>query len=830
MTTTLRRTLKSVLFVTTAFCAVNAAHAQAIAPDQDGGVESVIVTSDRESTHSAVELSGVQAQKILPGISPLKAIDTLPGVVYETADPWGNNEQNESLVVHGFTTQQLGFTMDGVPLGDQQYGNYNGLSPSRALTSENVKRVSLSSGTGSLGVASTSNLGGAIETFSSDPYDTAGVDVRQTGGSYDTSRTFIRLDSGDLGEYGAVYLSYLHQNQRAWDFDGYQRGDQLNLKYVNASDMGKFTFYADGSRKAEPNEDANSYGNQACASPVAGASFSNACPGFTTPYTRPFQYPNLAGAIASLQTNPAQPGTPPAAQGNNFSNYHSAAQREDALTYAQYDWNVLPGMTWSNQGYFHHNTGRGIVAGPINNAGLPGLFAIYFPQLVTGGSATSTGTLNNLVSAFGGMGYEARTTEYRINRFGFRSTLNWTLGDNEIEAGVWYERNASRTGRRWYPFSAANNDLTPYDVPRNPAFTQYDVSMRTDAIQMHLQDSWHITPDVTLSAGVKTSLQTAGNNVITQQKNLAAGNVAGLPATSPQIAFPTGTITSNQWFLPQAGATWQVNDSDQVFVNVQENVRQFIPYAAGSNFYGASPWSLGSQAAFNTFKNTAHPERSWTYEAGIRTSRQVELGPLTGIDGQINYYHVDFYNRLFNVATYNFINPNPAILVNVGGVTADGVDAAATFHFGDHFSFYDAISYNQSQYDDNIVPNATINTTYLIAGKQVPVVPNWLNKFILSTNWGGFEAQVNGDFIGRRFATYTNDVKVGSSFTTGLEASYTFDDIGIDEVKKFKISGNITNLADIKGISTISVTSPSGGFQGFPIPPRMFFVTLGANL
>jgi iron complex outermembrane receptor protein len=37
----------------------------------------------------------------------------------------------------------------------------------------------------------------------------------------------------------------------------------------------------------------------------------------------------------------------------------------------------------------------------------------------------------------------------------------------------------------------------------------------------------------------------------------------------------------------------------------------------------------------------------------------VDLGPLTSVEGQINYYHVDFYNRLFNVATFNFINPNP---------------------------------------------------------------------------------------------------------------------------------------------------------------------------
>jgi hypothetical protein len=833
MTISIARALKCALLLTTALSALTlTAQAQQMAANDATEVESVIVSADTGSTHAAVEISGVQAQKIVPGISPLKAIEAMPGVVYETSDPWGNNEQNESLVVHGFTTQQLGYTMDGVPLGDQQYGNYNGLSPSRALSSENVKRVTLSSGTGSLGVASTSNLGGAIETFSSDPSSAAGIDLRATGGSYDTARIFVRGDSGNIGDGWMGYLSFLHQNQRAWDFDGYQHGDQLNLKIINDSDVGKFTFYADWSSKAEPNEDADSFGNQACPSPVAGASFAAACPGFTTPYTRPFQYPNLAGAIASLKTNPAAPGTPPVAQGNNFSNYHSAAQREDALTYAQYDWKMAPGMTWSNQAYFHHNTGRGVVAGPVNNAGLPALFAIYFPQLVVGGSATSTGTLTNLVNAFGGAGYEARTTEYRINRFGFRSTLNWTLGDNDIEAGIWYERNASRTGRRWYAFSAANNDLTPYDVPRNPAFTQYDVSMRTDAIQLHVQDAWHITPDVTLSAGVKSSLQTAGSDVITQQQNLQAGNIAGLPATSPQVQFPTGTISTNVWFLPQAGLTWQVNDSDQLFVNVQENVRQFVPYAAGSNFYGSSPWSLGSQQAFNTFKQTVHPERSWTYEAGLRSSRTLDNDLLTGIDGQINYYHVDFSNRLFNVATYNFINPNPAVLVNVGGVTDDGVDVAATFHFGDHFSFYDAVSWNQSQYNDNILPNATINTTLLIAGKQVPIVPNWLDRFILSTNWGGFEAQVNGDFIGRRFATYTDDVKVGSTFMTGLEASYTLTpaDMGMDYLSKLKISGNITNLADIKGISTITVTGASAGYQGYPIPPRMFFVTVQGDL
>ncbi|MBL6938400.1 MAG: TonB-dependent receptor [Alphaproteobacteria bacterium] len=810
-----RGALKRALYVTSTLSStilgVSAAYAaDAASPDT---IETVIVTSER-TTRSAVQLSGIQAQRVLPGISPLKAIQTLPGVAYETADPWGNNEQNESLLVHGFTQQQLGFTMDGVPLGDQQYGNYNGLSPSRAVTSENVDHVTLSSGAGQLGIASTSNLGGAIETFSSDPLDTMGLDVRETLGSFYTTRTFARLDTGDLGDGNAGYVSYLHHDARAWDFEGHQMDDQANLKFVHEDSTGRLTFFADYDYKVEPNEDATAFGNQQTA---AAASF--------TPYTRPFLFPNLAAAIANLTH-----GTPPASQGNNFSNYDSAAQREDVLTYLQYDWNIDSDMTWSNQVYYHHDTGRGIVAGPINQAGLPGLFGIYFPALVVGGSPTTTASLDNIVAVFGGTGYEVRTTEYRINRTGIRSTFDWQWGDHEIEAGVWYERNASGTGRRWYPFAAANDDLTPYDVPRNPAFTQYDVRLKTDDVQLHIQDQWRVFPALLLQAGIKASLQTAGNKVLTQQQNLLAGNPFGLPATNPPVQFPTGSITSNNWFLPQVGAIWDATEHEQVFVNVQKNMRQFIPYAAGSNFYGASPWSLGSQLAFDTFKATAHPETAWEYEAGIRTRRDVDFWWLSGIEGQANYYHVNFSNRLFNVATYNFINPNPAILVNVGGVTTDGIDVAATLHFGDHWQVYDAVSYNNSTYDSNFTTvSGGVSTVVPIAGKQVPLQPNWLNKFVLSTNWDDFEAQLVGDLVGRRFTSYLNDQKVASTFELGFGASYTVDLPQNQYLHRLKIAVNANNLTDTTGVSTAVVTGASGGYQAFPLPPRMGFVTLSTN-
>jgi outer membrane receptor protein involved in Fe transport len=789
----------------------------ATAPPQDapaaGGPSSAVsevVVTVAKTTRSSVAISAVEMQKLLPGVNPLKAIETLPGVVFETADPWGNNEQNEVLFVHGFSTQQLGYTMDGVPLGDQQYGNYNGLSVSRAVTSENVSRVELSSGAGALGVASTSNLGGAIETFSRYPSATSGADARETVGSYETTRTFLRIDTGESQYGNSAYVSFVHQDARAWDFDGHQRGNQANLKFVHKDDRGKLTLYVDWQHKVEPNEDAISYGNQQTA---AAASF--------TPYTRPFIYPNIPGCISYL----TGPGTPPAKYGNNFSNCFSAAQRNDVLGYIKYDYKLTSNLTWSNQIYEHYDFSRGIVAGPVNQAGLPTLFNNYFPGLVSG-STTSTASLTALSKLFGGTGYEVRTTEYKIDREGAISTLDWQLGDHQIELGGWYEHNEPTQHRVWYPFSSANDDLSLYDVPHGPSvFTQYAFQFFVNDYQLHLQDQWRILPNLLLQAGFKSSLQNATDVVLVQQENLALAS-GGTP-----VLYPTGTIDTDKWFLPQFGGVWDLTPHEQIFANAQENLRQFIPYGAGSNFFGFSPWSLGTQAAFNLFKSTVKPETSWTYELGVRSKRTVSLGFITGVEGQANVYHVDFSNRLLNVAPYNFINPAPAILVNVGGVTTNGADIAATLHFGPHFQIYDGLSYNKSTYNDNYDSGTTNGQPTVVAtgGKQVPLEPDWLDKVIASANFGPFEAQLNGDYIGKRYVTYLNDLSVNSTFVLGLEASYRFQVAQLSWLHNPKISANVTNLTNTKGVSTAVVTSASGGYQAYPLPPIMGFLTLQAG-
>ncbi|BEV00470.1 TonB-dependent receptor [Novosphingobium olei] len=806
-----------------------------------------IIVTGAKTTRSATAIQQTEIQKILPGVSPLKAIQTLPGVLYITADPWGNNEQNAQTFVHGFAGNQLGYTMDGLPLGDQSYGNYNGLSPQRAVISENVGRVVVATGAGDLATPSNSNLGGTVETFSSDPLAKFGIQGAQTVGSYDASRTYLRIDTGDFAGGNSAYISGVRQRARAWDFNGIQKGWQANAKFVHDSEAGKFTLYFDYNDMVQPNEDATVFFK-----PSAGGTATAAQ--LYTPYTKPFYYPDFDG-YRSGYLNAF--GNSPAAQGSNYRNYYSDAQRTDYLSYLRYDARLSSKVTWSNTAYYHHNDGVGVVAGPLgqsittaqayldpnygslpsncrftanNNGTKPAACtALNSAQAATAGAA--------LVAATGGSGLITRTTEYRIDRVGLISSISAELGRHKIDLGGWFEHNSTTQWRRWYAVPVGSPAMsTPYIRPGDvmePLFTQYQGEARIKQLQLHLQDTWQVTDQLLVQAGFKTSAQWANGRFPVQPK---VGSLGGT------TALPQGKINSFNWFLPAVGATYNVNGHEQFYFNVQKNLRQYQAYLAG----GGGPWFTGSQAAFDAFAREGKPETSWTYEAGVRSNRQ--LGSGVALQAQLNYYHVDFSNRLLAIPTNpggiagSGITGGTSTLVNVGSVKTDGFDAALTLRFGNTFSVYNALSYNLSKYKNDYTSTAlgigaatdTCIGGYLVTGgivptcgKQLPGTPKWMNKTVATLNVGPIEIQGIGDYVGKRFATFTNDVSVSSYFLTSLRIAARVPE-GSLPLRKVELALNVTNLTDKKGVSTLSIGSATNSYSAYPIAPRQWFLTLSA--
>ena len=156
----------SSLFVlsTSAFAQTGeAAGADAAALDEE------IVVFGSGQTRQVQELDAADIALLAPGTSPLKSIEKLPSVNFQSADAFGAYEWSQRLSIRGFNQNQLGFTLDGIPLGDHSYGNVNGLHVNRAISPENLGLTRVSQGSGGLGTQATNNLGGTVEFLSRAP-------------------------------------------------------------------------------------------------------------------------------------------------------------------------------------------------------------------------------------------------------------------------------------------------------------------------------------------------------------------------------------------------------------------------------------------------------------------------------------------------------------------------------------------------------------------------------------------------------------------------------------------------------------------------------------
>jgi len=148
------------LLLSTAALVATPAFAQATLPgNTDSAPADEIVVFGQGETRQVQEIKSEDIQILAPGTSPLKAIEKLPSVNFQSADPFGTYEWSSRVSIRGFNQNQLGYTLDGIPLGDSTKGNNNGMHIGRAITSENIGVTRVSQGAGSIGTQATNNLG-----------------------------------------------------------------------------------------------------------------------------------------------------------------------------------------------------------------------------------------------------------------------------------------------------------------------------------------------------------------------------------------------------------------------------------------------------------------------------------------------------------------------------------------------------------------------------------------------------------------------------------------------------------------------------------------------
>ena len=737
-------------------------------------------------------------QEAAPGTSPIAVLGHLPSVEVTKSDPYGAYEWALRISVRGFNQNQLGFTLDDVPLGDMSYGNLNGLHISRAVIDEDLGHVTVSQGTGSLAVASNSNLGATVQFYSADPLEKRHFDAQQSFGSFDGYRSYGRFDSGSLGTSGTkFYVAGVYQRADKWKSVGEinQHYYQINGKLTQQiGSKGLFTYYVDYSNRAEVDyQDLNkvwvstlgygwdNFGNWGQSVQAANAYNAQGKTGFALYPSVPTTFPT---PVSALQSAPGDLSNDP----EDAAYYGASGLRKDFLTYASFKYAFTPHLTLAITGYGHRNDGRGLWFNP------------YLP------SFDPTGTQVSPISL--------RTSEYGISRGGLVGTLAYETPKNLLEGGGWFEKESFDLARRFYGTTLASPVYSLYTFPTNPFWTQWAYTFPESVFQIHLQDTYHFSNRLSASAGFKS--------IETKITGKLAGYDEGLnlAPTTTAASFAQGKLESGKPFLPQFGGDLKLNTTSEIFADIAYNVRA---YQAGGNGFGTSPWGT-TQAGFNALTANLKPETSWTEEGGYRYNGKI-------VQAQASYFHVNFSNRLLAIQQGPAVAGNASLLSNVGGVTTNGADAAANVRIKGAWNLYNAITFSRSAYNSNYTAGGTVIPT---GGKITVDSPEVLYKNELSYQRGGFEGHLTSDFLGKRYFTYTNDNFVGSREVVDFGTSYHRDEIG--PFDQLKVQFNVFNLANNKYWDTIGTngfvasdpTSVANNTlqQGFP---RAFTGTLTAR-
>jgi iron complex outermembrane receptor protein len=665
----------------------------------------------------------------LPGASPLKTLEKLPGVSFQAADAFAAYEWSTRFGIRGFSQGQLGFTLDGIPLGNMSYGNNNGLHISRAITPENLRQVELSQGSGAVGTASTSNLGGTVQFFSADPSGQRGASAGLAAGSHHTRRTFLRYDSGD-----GWYASYVRQHAEKWKGSGPQDLQQFNAKYLKRSGALSVRAFYNVAHRAETDYQDLSPDMQR----RLGWMWDNYAPDWERAVL-------AARGIFSGNVNNLDDGY-----------YAARGLRRDHLAYARAsyepehsDWSA------STTAYYHRNRGQG---------------HWYTPYTPT--------SAQDPVSI--------RTTEYAINRRGVLAEATRVAGAHTLRGGIWLEHNVHDLARRYYPATGPEDTNRFLDTPFLTSFSQrFDV----DTLQLHVQDSMRFLDErLLVVAGAKHP------NVTIQAASMNAARAAG-------------TLKAKKALLPQLGLVFDVNRELDLFASLAKNMRAFE-----AGVYGQFSQS---QEAFDLGGSKLRPETSVTADAGLRLQRG-------GAAASLGLYATSFRNRLLSVATCAGVVGCPNTVVNVGRVSARGLEAALQWTPRRHWSWFNSMTFNDARYRSDYRDGGQLVP---VAGKRVVDSPRLMWHTEAAYDDKVWFARLAGKYTGSRYYSYTNDGRVSSFTIWNLSGGYRW--------QAWQIQMQVGNLFNKRYFSTIGsnqfvAADPGGSFPTMLTgAPREIFISIG---
>ncbi|MEC8228613.1 MAG: TonB-dependent receptor [Pseudomonadota bacterium] len=749
------------------------ANAQAADTEASATEEKIVVVGRRVSqtdiaigTDEATNTIAVTREELLSapsGISGLKMLESLPGFNVQTDGALGLYEFGNSVQVRAFQLSQMGFVLDGIPMGRSDA--FGGSPIFRYVDNENLGSVVASPGAGDVSAPSYSSLGPIASYNTVRPSEEMGGMVAVTVGDFDLQRTFVKLETGDIDGFRA-YVSRSKTDSDLWRGPGTIDREHIEAKalyefgdsYIQATMVSNDFFdYDSPSAPASTFASNYYYGYQ--------ASIPEGCVS-ADPGVYDF---NGDGTIDDSDFTPVFTGS------NCTSYYEDRINiRDDKLYSLGFGTYLSEDIQLTATAYFEDKDGYGVSPDSYTNS-----LGIYEDQAAAGLDVVHPRGVQYGLSTVGG------------EREGLVAGVSWFMGDHKVEFGGWVEQDTyNRTQARLNKTGgSADGDVIWDEV----VYYRRDYTAVRDTTQLYLKDTISLLEDdLVLEVGMKSL---SIDYSLDGYRDYNDYEIDGEEGYGPQHV--EADYTNN--FLPMVGAVYRLNDTDQLFASIAQNYA--LPAGTDDIFDNAIGFAAEAPKG----------EESDNIEFGYRTNSE-------NYNGAVAVFYTRFDNRLIASSVLNPATGQPeTFYVNAGASKAYGIEFSGVFQpemFDRELYFNANVSYKKATLVDGFGSNP--------AGSQLPDSPEWLATGGVTyepTEW--LVANFSAKYTDTRYTDFNETYELKSYLV-----AQAYVDIGgpnsFGMPENMRLRFNVDNVFD-KQVMSFGFT---GSSFGRPLSPRTFQATL----
>jgi iron complex outermembrane recepter protein len=784
----------------------------------DQGIQGVVIP-DAPKTRAILTQELIDTQS--SGQTILNTINLIPGVNFTNTDAYGSSGGN--IRIRGFDGARISLTFDGMPLNDS--GNY-AIFSNQQLDPELIDQVNVNLGTTDVDSPTASAAGGTVNIRSITPTEKLGAYLKASVGEDDYRRVLGVFNSGELTSFGTkLWLSASTSRNQKFKGPGEIDKQQYNGKiYQPIGGNGDFISIA-----GHYNQNRNNFYRNVATTDVALNGLTSGIAqiaGTRTP-ALPLTTSGRTTIVADNVTRVINP-----AAGYAFENLATCAL--DAPTAGVADNDNAGGGANANNPLFTTSCSNffGVRINPSNtgNIRINSKFSLaenvtltvdpsFQYVLANGGGSTTLAENSAVVRGNSGLlgkdlngdgdildtirFYTPNTTNTR--RYGLTASLIWDISeDHRIRFAYSYDRARHRQTGQWGFLGGDGNPENVFGGLKSRAVTSADgVDLRQrDRLSIALLNQFageyrgkFFDSKLVVNLGLRLPYfqRDLENFCYTQTGGSGFATCTSQPVSALVIVAPNATV------FP-AGALFAPFKAKYKFNELLPNVGAVYKITDNASVFGSYAKGLSSPRTDNLYRAPVvkvDPETTDSFDLGLRyNSSRVQV--------QVAGWYQSFKNRI--VTSFD---QERAISLdrNIGSVTQKGVDVSLSVKPAKFVDLYLFTSYIDSKIKDDILlgsgtVGAIVTQVFVdTSGKKIPETPTWQYGGRVGVHFGPVSAALQGKYVGSRFATDLNDVKVPSYFLADLDARVSLEDYGLE---KTYIQVNVSNLFNKKYIGNIN--------------------------